>query len=636
MYCKGRGAKETRKMMLRKFPRRSNTFKRKAEPDMDVKSIVLAIIMVIGGLAFFLYGMNVMSSGLEKMAGGKMEQALKKLTSNWWLSLLLGAGITIVLQSSSSLTVMLVGLVNCGVMEVAQTVIVIIGANIGTTFTTWLLCLMGVDTDGPLWLSLLNPEYFSLILALVGAVLMMSKGGVNSRKKDIGSILVGFAVLMYGMVLMKDAVGPLKDSPDFQALLTKFDNPILGVLVGTVVTGIIQSSAASVGILQTLAENTGTITFGMAIPIIMGQNIGTCVTSLISSFGVNRNAKKVAVIHIAFNVIGTVIFLILYEVLDMTIGFAFSNWTINSVGIAIVHTAFNLLTTILLLPFSKWLEKIANFIIRDKNGSEAGTAETEEKHKRHTLLDKRLLTTPSVAIAECESASQRMSLLAMETVLMSISLIENYDEKTVKKVYKNEEKLDSYEDRIGSTLVQLSTKALSERDSQVSSRILRAIGDFERLGDHAINIAQSAEEIHENDMHFSENAQEEMRILTDAIKEILQNTHDVYQSVNEKEAANIEPLEQVIDYLTRDIRANHVKRLQKGTCTIETGFVLADILNNYERVSDHCSNIAVSVIETSHNMFETHNYLSKVKFGNKNFNDNFEKYSEKYKLRGMI
>lgn len=599
---------------------------------MEVKDIVLACIMVIGGLAFFLYGMSVMSSGLEKMAGGKMEQALKKLTSNWWLSLILGTGITIVLQSSSSLTVMLVGLVNCGVMEVSQTVVVIIGANIGKTFTTWLLCLMGVDTEGPLWLSLLNPEYFSLIFALIGAVMMMAKGAPNSRKKDIGSILVGFAVLMYGMVLMKDAVEPLKDSPDFQQLLTKFDNPILGVIVGTVVTGVIQSSAASIGILQTLAENTGTITFGMAIPIIMGQNIGTCVTALISSFGVNRNAKKVAVIHIAFNVIGTVIFLTVYEVLDMIFGFAFSGWVINSVGIAIVHTVFNVLTTILLLPFAKMLEKIANLVLPDKGEA----TETEEKHKHHTLLDKRLLTTPSVAVAECENASQRMSLLAMETVLMSISLITDYDEKVMKKVYKNEEKLDSYEDRIGSTLVQLSTQALSERDSQVSSRVLRAIGDFERLGDHAINIAQSAEEIHSNDLAFSENAQEEMKVLTDAITEILQNTHDVYKSQNEQEAANIEPLEQVIDYLTRDIKANHVKRLQKGTCTIEMGFVLADLLNNYERVSDHCSNIAVSVIETSHNMFETHNYLSKVKFGNKNFNDNFEKYSEKYRIPGTI
>lgn len=594
--------------------------------SMDYKDVVLAVIMVIGGLAFFLYGMHVMSAGLEKMAGGRMEQALKKLTSNWLLSLLLGTGITIVLQSSSSLTVMLVGLVNCGVMEVSQTVLVIMGANIGTTFTTWLLCLMGVDTGGPLWLSLLNPEYFSLIFALIGTILMMSKNSDNSKKKDIGSILVGFAVLMYGMVLMKDAVEPLKNSPDFQNLLTRFDNPILGVLVGTVVTGIIQSSAASIGILQTLAESTDTITFSMAIPIIMGQNIGTCVTALLSAIGVNRNAKKVSAIHIAFNIIGTAILLTLYEVIDKTVGFAFSSMPVDAVGIAVVHTVFNMATMVLLLPFTKQLERMANQILRDK------TTESETPKRQHTLLDKRVLTTPSVAVAECEAASRRMAQLARETVMMSISLLKNYDEKIAKNVYKNEDKLDSYEDRIGSTLVQLSTKALSEHDSQISTRVLRAIGDFERLGDHAINLAENAKEIHDKQLNFSDGATKEMSTLTDAINEILTNTCEVYTSLNEKDAANIEPLEQVIDYLTRDIKANHVKRLQKGTCTIETGFVLADILNNYERVSDHCSNIAVSVIETSHNMFETHNYLSKVKFGNKNFNDNFERFSEKYKI----
>lgn len=599
---------------------------RKAVCIVEIKDIILACIMVIGGLAFFLYGMSVMSSGLEKMAGGKMEQALKKLTSNWLYSLLLGTGITIVLQSSSSLTVMLVGLVNCGVMEVSQTVVVIIGANIGKTFTTWLLCLMGVDTEGPLWLSLLNPEYFSLIFALIGAVLMMSKS--SPRRKDIGSILVGFAVLMYGMVLMKDAVEPLKDSPDFQALLTKFDNPLLGVLVGTVVTGVIQSSAASIGILQTLAENTGTITFGMAIPIIMGQNIGTCVTALISAIGVNRQAKKVGVIHIAFNVIGTVIFLTVYELIDMTVGFPFSGLVINSVGIAIVHTVFNVLTTILLLPFSKWLVWIADRILPDKDVPEGETP--------HALLDPRVLTTPSVAVAECDAASRKMAELARETVLLSISLLTNYDEKTVRRVSKNEDALDEFEDRIGTTLVQLNAQALSERDSQISSRVLRAIGDFERLGDHAINLSDIATEIHDKQLHFSEHATEEMRVITEAIREILENTCRVYETVDENVAANIEPLEQVIDYLTQDIKANHVKRLQKGTCTIETGFVLSDILTNYERVSDHCSNIAVSVIETSHNTFETHSYLSKVKFGSKNFNDLFERFSEKYKIPGTV
>ncbi|MDE7122052.1 MAG: Na/Pi cotransporter family protein [Oscillospiraceae bacterium] len=592
---------------------------------MSAKEIVLAVITVIGGLAFFLYGMNVMSSGLEKMAGGKLEQALKKLTSNTWLSLFLGTFITIVLQSSSSLTVMLVGLVNCGVMEVSQTVVIIIGANIGKTFTTWLLCLMGVDTAGPLWLSLLNPEYFSLIFALVGAILiMMSK---NGRKKDIGSILVGFAVLMYGMVLMGDAVAPLKDSEEFQQLLTKFENPFLGVLVGTVVTGIIQSSAASIGILQRLADSSGAITFGMAIPIIMGQNIGTCVTAVISSFGVNRNAKKVGVIHIAFNIIGTVIFLTLYEVLNMIFHFAFSGWIINSVGIAIVHTVFNIATTILLLPFAKGLEKIANKVLPDKN--------EEPVEEDHALLDKRLLTTPSVAVTECDEASRRMAKLAKETMLLSMSLLKEYDKKVAEKISKNEDKLDDYEDRIGTTLVQLTSQALSEHDSQVSSRVLRAIGDFERLGDHAINLADIAKEIHDKKLHFSEHAIKEMEVLTDAIEDILERAYRVYKTVDETEAIDIEPLEQVIDYLTRDIKANHVRRLQTGTCTIETGFALADILNNFERISDHCSNIAVSVIETSHSMFGTHDYLNKVKFGNKNFNDNFEKFSHQYSIANI-
>ena len=589
---------------------------------MGVKDVVLAVIMVIGGLAFFLYGMNVMSSGLEKMAGGKLEQALKKLTSNMWLSLFLGTFITIVLQSSSSLTVMLVGLVNCGMMDVSQTVVVIIGANIGKTFTTWLLCLMGVDTEGPLWLSLLNPEYFSLIFALVGAVLiMMSKSG---RKKDIGNILVGFAVLMYGMVLMGDAVAPLKDSQEFQQLLTKFENPFLGVLVGTVVTGVIQSSAASIGILQRLADSSQAITFGMAIPIIMGQNIGTCVTALISSFGVNRNAKKVGVIHIAFNVIGTVFFLTLYEILDMTVGFFFSDWVINSVGIAIVHTVFNILTTILLLPFAKKLEDIANWILPDK--------EAEPQQEEPALLDKRLLTTPSVAVTECDEASRKMAKLAKETMFMSISLLTDYDKKKADKVCQQEDMLDDYEDKIGTTLVQLTSQALSEHDSQVSSRVLRAIGDFERLGDHAMNLVDIAKEIHDKKLQFSESAAKEMEILTEALEDILERAYRVYKTVDEAEATDIEPLEQVIDYLTRDIKANHVKRLQAGTCTIETGFVLADILNNFERVSDHCSNIAVSVIETSHSTFGTHDYLNKVKFGNKHFNDNFEKFSQQYSL----
>ncbi len=586
-----------------------------------MNSVILALIKVAGGLAFFLYGMHVMSSGLEKMAGGKLEQALKKMTSNPFKSLALGAGITVAIQSSSALTVMLVGLVNSGIMQIGQTVGVIMGSNIGTTFTAWLLSLMDISGDS-LLLSLIKPENFSLVLALIGAFMIMSAKSV--RKRDIGAIMVGFAVLMYGMKLMGDACKPLAEVPEFQNLLVAFNNPVFGVVIGAVVTGIIQSSAASVGILQTLAIQTGQITYGMAIPIIMGQNIGTCVTALISSFGVSRNAKKVAVIHISFNLIGTVVLLTLYLIADAVFQFAFSDLPVNAAGIAIVHSIFNVATTLLLLPFGKLLVKIANTLLPDKEG--------EPAKKKNIMIDERLLATPSVAIIECQEASAKMAMLAKETLLMSVDLIGNYDEKAAKTVLQNEDKLDDYEDKLGTSLVQISAEALSEHNSQMASRILRAIGDFERLGDHAVNLVGIAEEIHTKKIQFTPEANKEISVLTGALKEILDNMCAVYESCDEAAAADIEPLEQVIDCLTKEIKANHVSRLQKGLCTIETGFVLMDLLTNYERVSDHCSNIAVSVIETSHSTFETHKYLNKVKFGNKNFNDNFEKFSEKYSI----
>ncbi len=588
---------------------------------MDITQIVLALVIVAGGLAFFLYGMHVMSSGLEKMAGGKLEQALKKLTSNRFKSLALGAGITIALQSSSALTVMLVGLVNCGVMEIGQTIGVIMGSNIGTTFTAWLLSLMDVGTDN-LIVAMLNPKYFSLALALVGAFMILS--GKSVRKKDIGNIMVGFAVLMYGMKMMGDAVSPLADMPEFQNLLVAFNNPLFGVFIGALVTGIIQSSAASVGILQTLASQTGQISYSMAIPIIMGQNIGTCVTALISSIGVNRNAKKVAIVHISFNLIGTIICLSLYLLADSIFQFTFSDMPVDSAGIALVHTVFNVTTTVILIPFMKVLEKIANLFLPNK--------EEEVQKSSDGLIDKRLLATPSVAVSECEAASVKMALLAKDTLMMSLDLLTNYDEKNKEQILKNEDILDNYEDHIGTTLVQVASKALSQHDSQTCSRVLRVINDFERLGDHAVNLVDVAEEIHEKQIRFTPEAQKEISVLTNAIREILDNTFKIYENPDETAAANIEPLEQVIDNLTMDIKANHVQRLQKGLCTIETGFVLTDLLNNYERVSDHCSNIAVLMIETSHNAFDTHKYLNQVKFGNKNFIDNFEKFSEKYSI----
>ncbi|MBR4101374.1 MAG: Na/Pi cotransporter family protein [Oscillospiraceae bacterium] len=589
---------------------------------MDITQIVLALVIVAGGLAFFLYGMHIMSSGLEKMAGGKLEQALKKMTSNPFKSLALGAGITVALQSSSALTVMLVGLVNCGVMQIGQTIGVIMGSNIGTTFTAWLLSLMDVGTDN-LIVAMLNPKYFSLVLALIGAFMILS--GKSVRKKDIGNIMVGFAVLMYGMKMMGDAVSPLADMPEFQNLLVAFNNPLFGVFIGALVTGIIQSSAASVGILQTLASQTGQISYSMAIPIIMGQNIGTCVTALISSIGVSRNAKKVAIVHISFNLIGTAICLSLYLLADSIFKFTFSDLPVDSAGIALVHTVFNVTTTVILLPFMKLLEKIANLFLPNKD-------EEPEKKSFGGIIDERLLATPSVAVSECEAASVRMALLAKDTLMMSLDLLTNYSDKKKEKILKNEDVLDNYEDQIGTTLVQISSKALSEHNSQICSRVLRVINDFERLGDHAVNLVDVAEEIHEKKIKFTPEAQKEISVLTGAIREILENTFSIYENPDEAAAANIEPLEQVIDNLTRDIKANHVQRLQKGMCTIETGFVLTDLLNNYERVSDHCSNVAVLMIETAHNAFDTHKYLNQVKFGNKNFIDNFEKFSEKYSI----
>ncbi len=586
-------------------------------------SVALAVIMVAGGLAFFLYGMNVMSSGLEKMAGGKLEQALKKLTSNRFKALLLGAGITIALQSSSALTVMLVGLVNCGVMQLGQTIGVIMGSNIGTTFTAWLLSLMDVG-EGNFFIAMLNPKNFSLVFALIGAFLILS--GKSVRKKDIGNIMVGFAVLMYGMKMMGDAVSPLADQPEFQQLLVAFNNPLFGVLIGAVVTGIIQSSAASVGILQTLASQTGQITYSMAIPIIMGQNIGTCVTALISSIGVSRNAKKVAIVHISFNLIGTIICLSLYMLADSLFQFAFSDMAIDSAGIALVHTIFNVATTIILLPFMNMLEKIANFFLPTQTEPEP------EADPHDATIDKRLLAIPSVAVSESEAASFRMAALAKENLLLSLSLLEHYDEAVVAQVQQNEDILDRYEDQIGTCLVQISAQALSEHDSQTCSRILRIINDFERLGDHAVNFSDVAVEIHTQNVQFSPDAQEELRVLGEAVREILDLTFQLYENLDAEAAVEIEPLEEVIDDLTKAIKANHAKRLQKQICTINTGFVLGDLLNSYERVSDHCSNIAVLMIETAHNSMDMHKYLNQVKFGNQNFIERFEKYTAKYHI----
>lgn len=579
---------------------------------------IFNLFTLLGGLAFFLYGMNVMSTGLEKMAGSKLEKILKKMTSNPFKSLVLGAGITIAIQSSSAMTVMLVGLVNSGIMQLGQTIGVIMGSNIGTTLTAWILSLSGVESDS-FFLQMLKPKNFSPIVALIGILLIMVSK--KRKKKDIGNICVGFAILMYGMELMGASVEGLDQMPQFTSMMTAFTNPILGVIVGAVITGIIQSSAASVGMLQALSA-TGTITYGIAFPIIMGQNIGTCVTSLISSIGVNKNAKRVAVVHISFNIIGTIIFLIAFFIGKTFFALPILEETIGAVGIAACHSIFNVCTTILLLPFQKMLEKIANIVVKD----------TDEKEE-YAFFDERLFKTPSVAIEECNARTIKMSEIAKDTIGTALKLVDKYDEKIAQELLENENVLDMYEDKLGTILVRLSGKSLSASNSRKIARLLHTIGDFERIGDHAVNLVGVAQEIKEKSIEFSDAAKEELQVLASAVEEIISIAMESFRNNDIELAKKVEPLEEVIDRMVDIIKLRHIKRLQTGNCTIEHGFVLSDLLNNYERVSDHCSNIGVALIEVAHNSFETHEYLHEVKTeDNKDFKENYEYFSQKYAL----
>ena len=577
---------------------------------------IFSLFTLCGGLAFFLYGMTTMSKSLEKMAGGKLERLLKRMTSNPFKSLLLGAGITIAIQSSSAMTVMLVGLVNSGVMELGQTIGVIMGSNIGTTLTAWILSLAGIESES-VFVNLLKPENFSPVIALVGIILIM--GSKKQKRRDIGRIMVGFAILMYGMELMKDSVSPLAGMPEFSSLLTAFNNPLLGVLVGAVFTGIIQSSAASVGILQALAM-TGSITYGMAVPIIMGQNIGTCVTALISSIGVNRNAKRVSVIHISFNVIGTVVGLLLFYGGNLLFHFSFMNAAVGAVGIAFCHTVFNVFTTLLLLPFSRQLEKLARRTIK-----------AEDKSEQFAFLDPLLLRTPGVAISECLSMTNRMGAVAHENLLDAVRQLSDYQETRETLISEKEDKLDIYEDRLGDYLVKISQHGVSMSDIRTVSRLLHAIGDFERIGDHALNLQESARELHERDLHFSDAAKDELEVLLTALNDIMALAFDSFAANDPVAAREVEPLEETIDQLIEEIRMRHIHRLQTGECTIQLGFVLSDLLTNFERVSDHCSNIAVSVIESQADDLDPHAYISGLKT-DQSFAAGLDRDMAKYRL----
>ncbi len=580
------------------------------------------VLTLCCGLAFFLFGMQTMSHNLERLAGGKLEGTLKKMTANPIVSCSLGAIITIAMQSSSACTVMLVGLVNSGIMHFAQTLNVIFGANIGTTLTAWILSLSGIESDA-LFLQMLKPVNFSPILAVIGVFMtMLAK---KERNKSLGNILVGFAVLMYGMSFMSDAVSPLADMPEFGALMVKFNNPAVGVIVGALFTALIQSSAASVGILQALAM-TGSVTYGMAIPIIMGQNIGTCITAVISCIGANTGAKRVAVMHTLINMLGTVIILPVYLILNAIVRFPITNSPIDAFGIALCHTLFNLLATALLMPNGKLIIRLTEWLTKEKN------AKAVSEESQVCMLDERLLRSPSIAVQECAEYTKQMCSLTRQTLQKAMSLFIHYDEAVAQEVVDLENTVDLYEDRLGTFLVKLSAQALSQNAANEVSVMLHTIGDFERMSDHAVNIKDVAEELREKNLTFSGEAQKEIGVLTGAIEEILGMTEKAFLDNDGQLATKVEPLEQVVDALITKIKTHHIARLQRGECSIVLGFILSDLLNNYSRISDHCSNVAVTVIEVEHNSFDTHQYLNTVKYGNDDFAEDYKAFSKKYPL----
>ena len=581
---------------------------------------IFNIFTLLGGLAFFLYGMNVMSTGLEKLTGGKLETALKKMTSNKVKAILLGMGITIAIQSSSAMTVMLVGLVNSGIMTLEQTVGVCFGSDIGTTLTAWILSLAGVESSNP-FIRILKPSSFSPIVALIGVIMIMVCK--KHKKKDIGNILIGFSILMTGMTLMSQSVSPLAESEQFKSLLTAFNNPLLGVIVGAGFTGIIQSSAASVGILQAFST-TGGLTYGMAIPIIMGLNIGTCVTALISSIGVSKDAKRVACIHISIKVIGTLILLPIIIILQYVFKLSFFNETIGYLGIAVAHSVFNLVVTFMLLPFSNQLVRLARYIIKDSK-------DEKKKDSKRTLtgLDDILLKTPAVAVHSCLTATDQMAELTRDTINMALKILTEYSEEYAETIIENEDIIDSFEDKINSYLLKISKSSVTGKDSRNVSKMMHCVGNFERISDHAVNLVESAQEMHDKNIFFSPECVNEINVITDAIAENINKAFDAYKNGDLSIAHKVEPLEEVVDNLSTELKNRHIRRLQNDECTVELGYIFQDVLTNLERISDHCSNIAGCLIETDEKT-NIHAYLHDVKENDENFRKEYRSYAEEY------
>ena len=579
------------------------------------------VFSLLGGLALFLYGMDLMGKSLERQAGSRLQKILSRLTDNPFKGFLLGLAVTAVIQSSSATTVMVVGFVNSGIMQLHQAAGIIMGSNVGTTVTSWLLSLTGLEGDS-LLIQLFKPSTFSPLLAFIGILLFMFGG---EKKKGIGGILIGFAILMTGMTAMSDAVSPLENEPWFTELFVRFSNPILGVLVGALVTAVIQSSSASVGILQALSS-TGVITYGSAIPIIMGQNIGTCATALISSVGTNKNARRAAMIHLYFNVIGVTVFLVLFYGLNAVFHFSFITDVIAPWGIAVVHTAFNLGATALLLPFTGLLERLACLTIPD-----------DEKKEKFALLDERLLNTPSVAVEQARSVTSEMAEMARSGVLQAMSLTHRWDADLAQKVREQEKQVDRYEDALGTYLVKLSGHELNHDDSQQVNTLLHTISDFERISDYSVNLLLSAQEIHDKEITFSADAQEELSVLEDVVQDLLNRTTEAFRQNDLHLASKVEPMESVLGELVRAIKARHIARLQAGSCSIHYGFVLDDLLTSYSRICAHCSNVAVAQIEVAQDSFDTHAYLSDLRHNkaaeeSKVFQRRVDRYRARYRF----
>ena len=580
---------------------------------------IFDFLTMLGSLSLFLFGMSVMGTALEKRAGGSLKAILAKLTSGRFSGLLTGLAVTAVIQSSSATTVMVVGFVNSGLLSLRQSIPVIMGANIGTTVTAWLLSLSGISGDS-LFLQLLKPSSFTPVLAVIGIILYLTGKG---KKKDTGLILLGFATLMFGMESLSGSVSGLRNDPNFTKFFLMFSNPILGVLAGAILTGIVQSSSASVGILQALSS-TGAVSYGAAIPIIMGQNIGTCVTALISSVGANKNARRAAMVHLYFNIIGVTLFLAVFYGLNLVLDFSFIHETVTPWGIAVVHSIFNLTATAVLLPFANGLEKLAILTIPD-----------DAEKESFALLDERLLKTPAVAVERARAATAEMAELARVGVVQAMSLTHTWDDTLAQKVRDEEQKVDQYEDALGTYLVKLSSRELSHADSQSVNTLLHTISDFERISDHSVNLLSSAEEIHSKNIEFSKDAREELQVLEGAVQDVLSRTTDAFRKDDLHLAGKVEPMETVVDELVRAIKARHVARLQAGSCSIEYGFVLEDLLTNYERVCDHCSNVAVAQIEVAQDSFDTHAYLNDLRYGNdtkesEQFRRRLDRYRERY------